>query len=184
MLDLLEKGMDRVGKLGFVVCNTIFLSMIGLMLVQVAARYVFKYPLGWSEELIRFLFVACSFIGGAIATRQREQIEINILGVIIGNNPDPVRREKYAKIVNVIRDSITAIFLLIITLECWKYVVDIYRMKSVSTALLLPMWIPVSTLFLGILFCFIHTIALIILNLNGRGPTGFNFDDTDGGELS
>ena len=124
------------------------------MLIQVITRYVFEYPLGWSEELIRFMFVACSFLGGAIATRKREQIEINIVEVLIEKSPDRAKREKYAKIVNVVRDGITAIFLFIITLECWKYLIDIYEMQSVSTALLLPMWIVVIPLFLGILFCY------------------------------
>lgn len=180
MVDFIDRNIERLTKVEYGVTITIFLIMLFLMVVQVVFRYILEIPLGWSEEVIRFMFVATSFMGATIATKEREHIEINVVEVYITNKfSNNQRRKKYASLINIFRDVITSGFLAFISWEAWKYMIDIHNMKSLSAALLFPMWIVVAFVFAGLFLSMIHTIALIILNLYGRGVTGFDFD---GGE--
>ncbi len=49
-----------------VVFTAIFACVIG----QVVLRYVFNSPMTWSEELARYLFIWCAFLGWIIASRR------------------------------------------------------------------------------------------------------------------
>ena len=54
------------------------MAIAGLTFYQVIMRYVFNSASSWSEELIRFIFVWCSFIAAAVGVREGIHIGINI----------------------------------------------------------------------------------------------------------
>jgi len=49
------------------------------VLAQVVLRYGFDRPLVWSDELARYLFVWCAFLGWIIAARRRSHLAISVL---------------------------------------------------------------------------------------------------------
>src|SRR5436190_21950141 len=49
------------------------------VLAQVVLRYVFDRPLVWSDELARYLFVWCAFLGWIVAARRRSHLAIGVL---------------------------------------------------------------------------------------------------------
>src|SRR5438045_9729394 len=49
------------------------------VLAQVVSRYVFDRPLVWSDELARYLFVWCAFLGWIVAARRRSHLAIGVL---------------------------------------------------------------------------------------------------------
>ncbi len=53
-----------------------FSGMFLCVLVQVIFRYFFDSPLTWSDELARYLFVWCAFLGWVIAARRRSHLAI------------------------------------------------------------------------------------------------------------
>jgi TRAP-type transport system small permease protein len=55
-----------------------FTGMFACVLVQVVFRYFFGDPLVWSDELARYLFVWCSFLGWVIAARKRSHLFVSI----------------------------------------------------------------------------------------------------------
>ena len=63
MLRLAERAVDAVAIAAF---SGIFLCVIA----QVVFRYVFNNPLTWSEELARYLFIWCAFLGWIVASRR------------------------------------------------------------------------------------------------------------------
>ena len=46
--------------------------------LQIAFRYLFNTPLGWSEEVARFSFVWVSFLGASALMRVREHINVTV----------------------------------------------------------------------------------------------------------
>ena len=56
-----------------------FTGMFLCVIVQVVLRYFFGDPLTWSDELARYLFVWCSFIGWVIAARKRSHLGIALV---------------------------------------------------------------------------------------------------------
>jgi TRAP-type C4-dicarboxylate transport system permease small subunit len=56
-----------------------FSGMFLCVLAQVVLRYVFDRPLVWSDELARYLFVWCAFLGWIVAARRRSHLAIGVL---------------------------------------------------------------------------------------------------------
>ena len=56
-----------------------FTGMFLCVLVQVILRYGFDRPLVWSDELARYLFVWCAFLGWVIAARRRSHLAITVV---------------------------------------------------------------------------------------------------------
>jgi TRAP-type C4-dicarboxylate transport system permease small subunit len=55
-----------------------FTGMFLCVFVQVVLRYGFDRPLVWSDELARYLFVWCAFLGWVIAARRRSHLVVNL----------------------------------------------------------------------------------------------------------
>ena len=53
-----------------------FSGMFLCVLAQVLFRYFLDSPLTWSDELARYLFVWCAFLGWVIAARRRSHLAI------------------------------------------------------------------------------------------------------------
>ncbi|MBK6337859.1 MAG: TRAP transporter small permease [Betaproteobacteria bacterium] len=58
-----------------------FSGMFACVLVQVFFRYFLDSPLTWSDELARYLFVWCAFLGWVIAARRRSHLAISAVQV-------------------------------------------------------------------------------------------------------
>jgi len=56
-----------------------FTGMFLCVLGQVVLRYVFDRPLVWSDELARYLFVWCAFLGWIVAARRRSHLAIGVV---------------------------------------------------------------------------------------------------------
>ena len=56
-----------------------FCGMFSCVLGQVGFRYFLGDPLTWSDELARYLFVWCAFLGWIIAARRRSHLAISSL---------------------------------------------------------------------------------------------------------
>ena len=71
-LRLFERTIDAAAIAAFA---GIFLCVIA----QVVFRYVFNAPLTWSEELARYLFIWCAFLGWTIASRRGSHLAMTFV---------------------------------------------------------------------------------------------------------
>jgi TRAP-type C4-dicarboxylate transport system permease small subunit len=55
-----------------------FVAMFACVLAQVVFRYFLGSPLTWSDELARYLFVWCAFLGWVIAARRRSHLAVTV----------------------------------------------------------------------------------------------------------
>ena len=177
MTDKLENFIERVTKIEYVVTVFIFLSMLLLMFVQVLFRYIIKMPLSWSEEMLRFLFIAATYLGCAIATKERGHIEINLVEVFIQNKYKSRETQlKAARIVNLIRDFAMAFLLFFLLFESSVYVADLHMMNILSETMMIPMWIITLSMVIGVALSLFHNICLIVQTFRNKGDSGFNFE--------
>ena len=176
MIKTIEKLNNALVRLQYWVTLPFFIFMLALMLAQVVCRYFLEIPLSFSEELARIIFVGCTFIGASIATAERGHIEINFLELAITKLiKTQSGRKRAALIMNLLRDLATIICLGLVANESYLLVKDQLEMQQVSTAMEMPLWIVTGSMFIGFVLCIIHSAILIILNLSGRGPMGYEF---------
>ncbi len=74
------KALDRLLKY-------LLTFLVGLLTVsvflQVLIRFVFKYPLPWTEEVSRIAFVYSIFVGATIAVRQKAHLNVDFVLVVL-----------------------------------------------------------------------------------------------------
>jgi len=61
-----------------VLAIALFVAMFACVLAQVVFRYFLGSPLTWSDELARYLFVWCAFLGWVIAARRRSHLAVTM----------------------------------------------------------------------------------------------------------
>lgn len=70
---------DRLNGLLYTILSLAIGGMAGLAILQVVTRYVFRFPLVWSEELLRYSLIWIAFLGGGIAVRKGMLVAVGIL---------------------------------------------------------------------------------------------------------
>ncbi len=75
ILATIDKLNDQVGKL----VSFLVIAMIGVMVYEVVARYVFNSPTVWAYETVTFLLGAYAILGGAYVLRHGAHVNIDIL---------------------------------------------------------------------------------------------------------
>lgn len=83
--------------------------------LQIVTRYVFNNPLGWTEEIARYLLVLLTFIGAPIAVRNNSNVSLDF---ILTSAPLPVR-----KVLNTVTTLIELFFYACGTYLSWKMAV-------------------------------------------------------------
>lgn len=67
----------------------LLIALVGVLTVsvflQVLIRFVFKFPIPWTEEVARIAFVYIIFLGATIAVREKAHINVDVLLVALPN---------------------------------------------------------------------------------------------------
>ncbi|MCR9288316.1 MAG: TRAP transporter small permease [Bacteroidetes bacterium] len=127
----------------------LFGVIVSLMLIAIVFRYVLNSSLYWSDEIVRYLFVWLTFLGAAIAIRDKAHIRVDFFA-----NKLPFR---FRKIVKRLDDVLLLSFLLFITIGGFIWVFQLSG--SYSPALSLPLnWLFYAALPTTSLIAFIYAI--------------------------
>lgn len=107
--------------------------------LQVLVRFVFKYPLPWTEEISRVAFVYTIFVGATVAVRQKAHINVDVLLAALPG--------RAARGLGLLGDLLVAIFLLAMTWQGIAFVratgVQVTPVMQIPFRYLYPV-IPVS----------------------------------------
>ncbi|WP_121062355.1 TRAP transporter small permease [Chachezhania antarctica] len=64
----LSNGLDRVAT---VVAGAAIVVLVGAVMLQVVARYIFQQPPSWTEELARYAMIWAGLIGASMSFKRR-----------------------------------------------------------------------------------------------------------------
>lgn len=70
---------DRLSNLGAAIASVGYAVMTAGVFVSVVFRYVFFSPMGWTDEVTRFLLVWCVMLGMAYTLQQGRHIRVTTL---------------------------------------------------------------------------------------------------------
>ena len=78
------RQLNSLFQSGFARCEEallvgLFLTAFAVLVAQIVSRHLLPYPLAWSEELARFLFLWIVFLGAAWLVRLNGHVAITIL---------------------------------------------------------------------------------------------------------
>ena len=61
------------------VAALLLLAMFLCFILQIAARYVFNYPLGWTDEASVLCWIWCTLWGAAFVLREKDEVRFDII---------------------------------------------------------------------------------------------------------
>ena len=151
----------------------LFAAMLALLIIQVACRYYLQLPLGWAEELIRYLFIACSYLGASIAIKERSHIEVNILPAILKvfMKPKAGKEEKINKILwcsDMFNLVVGTLFWVFLSFQFYYYILDMIEFDQHSVALNIPMSYLIGFVCVSSCLCTFHYLTNTIYTVRHK----------------
>ena len=61
------------------VCAALLVAMFVCFILQILTRYVFNYPLGWTDEVSVLCWIWCVLWGAVFALRERDEVRFDII---------------------------------------------------------------------------------------------------------
>ena len=111
-----SRAEDLLGRLLGVPVALLVAAEIIVLLVGVIARYLFRHPLIWSDELASILFLWLAMLGSAMAFKRGEHMRMTALV----SKMAPDRRALF----DLLATTAALVFLLVILPYAWEYAVE------------------------------------------------------------
>ena len=139
--------------------NQVVLNLLGVLLAvmslaivfQVISRFIFKFPIPWSEELARYLMAFCIFLGAGYAVRRGKLIAIEYVQQLLKTNG--------RKIFMILVHLSIVFFLIFVVLISKDMLLTVKR--QVSPAMQISMIIPYGAIPAGAVLGVLNSIAVI-----------------------
>lgn len=158
MLSALIRINDYIIKVTKIITVAAFSVMVVASTAQVLFRFVLNLPLGWTEELSRYMFVWSTMLGTSIFIRKREHSSVDVLETYL---PKKYRRSLYLLI-----DVLCLVFFVVMI--AGGITVTKVAMDAVSPALNIPMGLVYISVPVSGLIMFSMTLENIIKSLKDR----------------
>lgn len=134
--------------------------VVTLVLAQVISRYLFAFPMGWSVELSRYIFVWIAWISASYAVQKNSHIRVEILKDRL--------KENYKKIFDLIALLIWFTFAAFLAIAGTQFIMLIGKTNQNSPSLEVPMWIVYLGVPIAGLLMAIRLIQQIIIILQEK----------------
>jgi len=121
----------------------LMLAVTFLVFIQVILRYVLHHPLMGIEEMLLFPTIWLYFLGGAIASRDRNHIECRVVTMYVQGTA--------LHIANALKAAIS------LTYGAYEYLRYALRVGKESDMLYIPLVLGESAVFIGLLLMSIYT---------------------------
>jgi len=133
----------------------LMMVIAALTFYQVFMRYLFNSAPSWSEELVRFLFIWCSFVAAAIGIKERIHIGIDVFVSLL-----PAKIRSLTEILVNLGIILFSSFMI-----RYGWSVTMMTQRQPSPALGLPMsWVYLSIPVMGVLlvlYCSLEIINIV-----------------------
>lgn len=96
------------------VCAALLLVMFLCFILQIVARYVFNYPLGWTEEVSVLAWIWCLLWGAVFVLRERDEVRFDL---IYSNASKQTRR-----VFTIVTGIVTVVLFAVALPAVWSYV--------------------------------------------------------------
>lgn len=133
----------------------IFLIVL-LTAAQVFSRYILKSPLGWTEELVRFVFIWSIFVGAVVASKNRQHIRVETFHKYFSDSVNTF--------IEIFVNLSIVIFFIYIIPPAFRYALFAYHIKSVASEISM-FFVYISLPLCGV-FMTIYYISHIIKDIH------------------
>jgi TRAP-type C4-dicarboxylate transport system permease small subunit len=147
------------------VASGIAIGLAGCVLTwEATARYLFKIPSDWQDELSVFLLVGATFLSAAWVQERRGHVGIQALSAILPRSADRIRQ--------FLSDVATLLFCTFFAWKSWSLLIEAVRDGQISnSAWGAPLWIPYGCMAVGMSMVALQVLLQV---LSGDLPRRFD----------
>lgn len=142
--------LSRLSNILEYIVGVLIVFMTGIVALAVILRYVIGWPLIWSDELVRYLFIWFCFTGMAVATKNRQHIRVEFLLVRLSPK---VRRN-----VLVAGNLCSLFFLSVVSYSALRLV------REAGSTPSLVLYVPIGYIYVAVLLGALLSLVYIIVN--------------------
>ena len=118
-----------------------FVALAAVVFLQFFTRYFLNAPLGWTEEIARYLLIVAAYFGCVVATRRGAHIRMELLESVV---PPRVAAA-------ISKGLVAAVFALVCAYLAWLTLELILRSRRAMTSI--P-WAPLKVVYWPVFLCF------------------------------
>jgi len=142
------------------VCALLLAGMFLSFMVQIGARYIFNYPLGWTDEVSVILWIWCILWGAAFVLRERDEVRFDIFYSALSER---------TRCVFTVVTGVVAVAILLVSLPAvYSYVSFLKVERSAYLGIKLHYLYSIYVVFS--VAAIVRYAALVYLALRGRAP--------------
>jgi len=136
--------------LGFA-CLVVLFALIGMICVDVVARYLFNSPISGAYELTELLLATLIFLALPLTTQAREHIEVELL--------DGIANKGFRLLTAVASIGVTSAVFAVIGYQIWHHALRLQRYGQVTDSLEIPLYLIG---FLGAASCILSALVIYL----------------------
>jgi TRAP-type C4-dicarboxylate transport system permease small subunit len=138
------------------VLSAIAIAAAGCVLTwEATARYLFKIPSDWQDEMSIFLLVGATFLSAAWVQERRGHVGIQALSAVLPRSTDRVRR--------YVSDIATFVFCTFFCWKSWTLLTEAVKDGQISgSAWGAPLWIPYGSMAVGMTLLSLELLMQIL----------------------
>jgi len=138
------------------VASGIAIGVAGCVLTwEATARYLFKIPSDWQDEMSIFLLVGATFLSAGWVQQYRGHVGIQALGAVLPPRADAIRR--------YLSDIFTFVFCAFFSWKSWTLLIEaVHDGQTSNSSFGAPLWIPYGAMALGMTVLALQLLAQLI----------------------
>jgi C4-dicarboxylate transporter DctQ subunit len=134
--------------------SLMLLGIVVAVLVGIVMRFVLQLPNMYGEEISRYLFIGCIFIGISIGVREKAHLGIDSIVKLLP--------EKVSRVVQFIADMFSTFVYIVLTVLAFRFIIIIKNFGQSSPAMIfLSMHVVYSLLFIGFILSSVRSIIML-----------------------
>jgi TRAP-type C4-dicarboxylate transport system permease small subunit len=127
----------------------------GVLTWEATARYLFKIPSDWQDEMSIFLLVGATFMSAGWVQQWRGHVGIQALAAVL--SPAADRRRRYAS------DIASFVFCTFFCWKAWALLIEAVRDGQISnSAFGAPLWIPYGAMAVGMTLVVLQLLLQVV----------------------
>ena len=136
--------------------SAVAIGVAGCVLTwEATARYLFKIPSDWQDEVSIFLLVGATFMSAGWVQQWRGHVGIQALGAVLAPKADQIRR--------YVSDVLSLVFCTFFSWKAWSLLIEAVRDGQTSnSAFGAPLWIPYGAMAVGMTLVVLQLLLQVI----------------------
>lgn len=151
---------DFLTSITLVLSKIFMMALIAIFAIEVVMRYLFNRPTGFADELSGYFLAGIVMMGIAHTLRIEGHVRVELL---VGRLPDSIKI-----MLSTLTNLIAVVPIALLTWLSLQLIEQYYRTGRLSFAsiLLIPMWIPVTLVPVGLAVVILRIIAQFLQYLD------------------